>query len=98
MGEADSGRDADLREEMDLTLQGQAHLICALASALERSGALDRSAFQQVIREKVSWLTHHNADLRVTVPLLLADQWLTAPPPNPADPYDGSASDYLRPV
>jgi len=98
MGEADSGRDADLREEMDLTLQGQTHLICALASALERSGALDRSAFQQVIREKVSWLTHHNADLRVTVPLLLADQWLTAPPPNPADPYDGSASDYLRPV
>ena len=98
MGEADSARDSDLREEMDWTLQGQTHLICALAAALERSGALDRGAFQEAIREKISWLTHHSADLRIATPLLLADQWLTAPPPNPADPYDGSVRDYLRPV
>lgn len=98
MKTTENDRVDDLRDEAEMTLQGQAHLICALASALERSGALNRQAFQQVIHEKVSWLAHHNADLRVAVPLLLADQWLTAPPPNPADPYDGSASDYLRPV
>lgn len=89
---------AELRDEADKTLQGQAHLFCALASALERSGALDREVLRQAIREKIEWLTHHNVDLGTATPLLMAEQWLTDPPPNPRDPYDGTSRDFLRPV
>lgn len=86
----------DLRAEMDQFLEGQTHLFCALANALERSGALDKPALQRAIQEKINWLEHHRADITVATPLLLAKEWLIDPPPDPNRPYDGRPGDHLR--
>lgn len=77
-----------LFEQAEQTLQGNAHLFCALIDALEKRGVVTRQDVKDVIREKIRWLEKCRADIGVAAPLLLVEEWVTSPPPDPRDPYE----------
>lgn len=87
-----------MREEVSHTIEGNAHLFCALADALERSGVLKREDLVAAIEDKIHWLGHHNANLNIAVPLLQARDWILKPPVNPADAFGHPGAAHLRPV
>lgn len=75
-----------LLELLDATLQGTAHLFCALADALEQAG-VDREALRRALEAKIDWLGKNDVDIEVATPVLLAREWLIDPPRDPRDPY-----------
>jgi len=94
----DEDRLSDMRLELSRLIEGNAHLFCALADALERSGVLKREDLVAAIADKIHWLEHHNTDINAAVPLLQAKDWLITPPRNPADPFGDEGTPFLRPV
>ncbi len=88
-------RIGDVIEHLDELLQGQLHLFCALADALDRSGCLEKSELKSAVRAKIEWLERCNASIGVATPLLTAEDWLTSPPPDPANPYEGQRRPIL---
>lgn len=94
----DEDRASYMREEMTATIEGNAHLFCALANALERGGVLKREDLLAAINENIHWLEHHNARTEIVVPLLQARDWIEKPPLNPADAFGHPGAAHLRPV
>lgn len=74
---------------LDDTVQGVAHLFCALVETLETAGSTTRADVRRALHDKVDWLAAHGARDSVASVLMLAEDWLTHPPHDPADPFEG---------